>query len=67
MKRIRELFSRKNKAKIAEPQDMMSTTRAILKESENTMMQIFDEHRLELLDKDADYIIHSVCGLSERE
>ncbi len=66
MKRIRELFSRKNKAKIAEPQDMMSTTRAILKESENTLMQIFDEHRLELLDKDADYIIHSVCGLSQR-
>ncbi len=45
---------------------MMSTTRAILKESENALMQIFDEPRLELLDKDADYIIHSVCGLSEK-
>ena len=36
-------------------------TRAALTRSEDALLQIFNDHKMELLDKDADYIIYSVC------
>lgn len=43
----------------------MSITSEIVTKSETVLMQIFDEHKMELLEKDSDYIIQSVCGSSD--
>ena len=66
MKILQILFNKKDKVKVADAKDTMSITRAILKESDTTLLRIFDEYKMELLDKDSDYIIYSVCGSSEK-
>lgn len=62
MKILQNLFSRKNKAGFVDEKEMMSHTRAILEISEKALLRIFDNHKQELLDKDRNYIIESICG-----
>jgi hypothetical protein len=61
MKIWQELLIKNNNNQATDELDMMSTTRAIMARSEDTLLQIFNDHKMELLDKDADYIIYSVC------
>jgi hypothetical protein len=65
MKRLRDLFPKKNNVKVTDEKERMSTSGAILTVSENTLIQIFHEHKLELLEKDSGYIIESVYGARE--
>jgi hypothetical protein len=67
MKKFRDLFPRKKKAAVTDEKGMMSISDEILKIIDNTLLQIFIEHKLALLENDPGYVIQSVCGPNERE
>jgi hypothetical protein len=61
MKIRRKRLLSDNSIKAAAERDMLSMARNILTRSEVALVQIFNDHKMNLLDKDADYIIYSVC------
>jgi hypothetical protein len=62
----RYLFAKKNQAILADEENIMATTLAILTKSETILNRIFNDHKMELLGKDPGYVIYSVFGMNEK-
>jgi len=56
------LFGGKKKTVAAGNENLIAYARTAMKKSDETILAIFNDHCLSLLDKNADYIIFSVCG-----